>query len=71
MKCPNTTQMLKKAECKYELVTVVSKRAKQIIDGAQPLVDCEGKEVKPVIVAINELADDKYTFHHVQETGQA
>ena len=71
MNCPNTTQMLTKAECKYELVTVVSKRAKQIIDGARPLVDCEGKEVKPVIVAINELYQDKYTYHHPQDCVQA
>ena len=71
MNCPNTTQMLTKAECKYELVSVVSKRAKQLIDGAQPLIDCGGEEVKPVIVAINELYQDNYAFHHTQDGNQA
>ena len=71
MNCPNTTQMLTKAECKYELVTVVSKRAKQIIAGAKPLIDCEGKEVRPGNIAINELYQDKYTFHHAQDGNQA
>lgn len=53
------------------LSAVVSKRAKQLIDGAQPLIDCGGEEVKPVIVAINELYQDKYAFHHTQDGNQA
>lgn len=49
MNCPNTTQMLTKAECKYELVTVVSKRAKQIIDGARPLVTARARRLSPLL----------------------
>ena len=38
---------------RYSIVIATSKRARQIIDGSEPLVDGEGK--KPLSIAIEEL----------------
>ncbi|HHZ02846.1 MAG TPA: DNA-directed RNA polymerase subunit omega [Tissierellia bacterium] len=42
----------------YSLVTIISKRARQIIDGAKPLI--ETKTIKPVAVAIEEFYNKKF-----------
>lgn len=45
-------------DSRYSLVTIISKRARQIIDGSQPLVKTNTK--KPVGVAIEEFYEEKY-----------
>lgn len=50
---PPIKRLLEKADSRYELISIVSKRARQIIDGSEPLVD-EGLK-KPVTIAINEV----------------
>lgn len=43
---------------RYSIVTAAAKRARQIIDGAEPLIDdAEGK--KPLSIAIQELNEGK------------
>ncbi|QSX06865.1 DNA-directed RNA polymerase subunit omega [Sedimentibacter sp. zth1] len=42
---------------KYSLVTIVSKRARQIIEGDNPRVYT--KTIKPVSIAIEEFSEDK------------
>ena len=42
---------------RYSLVLATSKRARQLIDGDEPLVDAEGK--KPLSVAVEELNQSK------------
>ena len=42
---------------RYSIVIATSKRARQIIDGSEPLVDGEGK--KPLSIAIEELNNSK------------
>jgi len=42
---------------RYSIVMATSKRARQLIDGAEPLVDAEGK--KPLSVAVEELNQSK------------
>lgn len=45
-------------QSRYSIVMATSKRARQIISGAQPLVEnAEGK--KPLSVAVDELCDSK------------
>jgi len=39
----------------YELVLLASKRARDIAEGAQPLVEEEGD--KPVVIALREIAE--------------
>lgn len=38
---------------RYSIVMATSKRARQIVDGDEPLVDSEGK--KPLSIAVDEL----------------
>lgn len=42
----------------YSLVTIISKRARQIIDGSNPLIETD--TIKPVAIAIEEFHDEKY-----------
>jgi DNA-directed RNA polymerase subunit omega len=42
----------------YSLVTIISKRARQIIDGSDPLIKTSTK--KPVGIAIEEFYDRQY-----------
>ena len=50
---PSVTDLLSHAECRYTLVVKVSKRARQLVGGAQPYIDT--KETKAVSVAIDEI----------------
>jgi DNA-directed RNA polymerase subunit omega len=45
-------------DSRYSLVTVISKRARQIIDGSEPLIKTNTK--KPVGIAIEEFHEEKY-----------
>jgi DNA-directed RNA polymerase subunit omega len=45
---------LEKVENRFELVTLASKRARQLFKGAKPLIDSDNREV---VVALREIAD--------------
>lgn len=47
---------LKRGYTNYELVLKAAKRARDIAEGAQPLVEEDGD--KPVVIALREIADD-------------
>lgn len=53
MTSPSVAELLEHAECRYILVVKVSKRARQLVGGAQPLIDT--KETKAVSIAIKEV----------------
>ena len=44
-------------QSRYSIVLATSKRARQIISGRDPLIDCESK--KPLSIAIEELYQNK------------
>ncbi len=50
-------ELLSMVNSRYSLVTVISKRARQIIAGEDPLVYT--RTIKPVSVAIEEFYDGK------------
>ena len=50
---PSVIELLSQAECRYTLVVKVAKRARQLVGGAQPLIDT--KETKPVSIAVQEI----------------
>ena len=54
---PKTTDLLKKVDSKFRLVIVTAKRARQIADGSEKLVDVN--EESPVTIAANEIAAGK------------
>ena len=55
---PSVTELLKVVNDRYELVSITSKRARQLIDGKKPLVETKAGE-KPLSIAISELNNAK------------
>jgi DNA-directed RNA polymerase subunit omega len=57
---PSVMDLLKKVDDRYSLVIVTSKRARQIIDGSEPLVETKSK--KPLTIAINEVDEGEVGY---------
>ena len=57
---PELDKILEKVDCRYTLVVEVAKRARQLVQGAQPLTD-EPNE-NPVSQAVEEIYNDKVTY---------
>lgn len=51
-------KLIDMVDSRYSLVTIISKRARQIIDGQEELIVTKTK--KPVCVAIEEFYDGEY-----------
>jgi DNA-directed RNA polymerase subunit omega len=49
---------LQKVENRFELAMLASKRARQLFNGAKPLIESENREV---VVALREIAEGKVT----------
>lgn len=60
MNKPGVTELMAKTGCRYQLVCNVAKRARQLNEGAEPLVKLT--TTKPVTIAIQELYEDKISF---------
>ncbi len=66
---PPIGELLNKADCRYSLVVQVSKRARQLVGGVQPLIDT--KEVKAVSIAVEEVNRGLITYERpVLEDGE-
>lgn len=50
---PTIVELSEKVDCRYTLVVEASKRARQLLAGAQPMID--PKEMKPLKVAVEEI----------------
>ena len=57
---PSITDLLEKVDTRYTLVIETAKRARQIVEGDEPLVECESKN--PVTIAAFEVVEDKVTY---------
>lgn len=65
---PSNKQILKEeGDSKYTMVMVVAKRARQLVEGAEPKVDT--KSNKPVTIALEELLEDKIEFRSPNTDG--
>ena len=60
MSKPSIDDLLKKAESRYMLVSIISKRAREIVDGADILV--KTTSTKAVNIAVEEFYQDKITY---------
>jgi DNA-directed RNA polymerase subunit omega len=60
---PSIMDLLKKVDDRYSLVIVTSKRARQIIDGSEPLVATKSK--KPLTIAINEVNEGEVGYEAI------
>lgn len=57
---PSITDLLEKVDSRYTLVIETAKRAREIVEGDEPLVECESKN--PVTIAAYEVVEDKVTY---------
>ena len=62
---PPIGKLLDKVDCRYTLAVEASKRAREIIDGASPLL--ETAEIKPLAIAIEEINRDLITYEREGE----
>ena len=60
MMYPGVSELKQKADCRYTLVVESAKRARQLVDGAEPLT--EKQEANPVSQAAKEIFEDKITY---------
>ena len=56
----STDELLKDVDSRYTLITMASKRARQLVDGSEALVETENK--KPVTIAVEEITAGEVTF---------
>ena len=61
---PSLDSLVKKVDSKYTLVVLAAKRAREIMDGQQPLV--EAKSNKPVTIALEEVAQGEITYERTK-----
>lgn len=64
---PTILKLLEKADCRYTLVVEVSKRARQLVGGSQPLIDT--KETKAVSISIEEVNRGLIGYERPTEMG--
>lgn len=62
---PPLSEIMKKVDNRYTLVVEVAKRARQLVDGAEPLVDIES--TNPVTTAIYEVLEGKVQYEEAQK----
>lgn len=58
---PTLESLMTKVDSKYTLVTLAAKRARQLTDGDEPLVDVE-PDRKVVSIAMEEIDQGKITY---------
>lgn len=59
---PSFAHVLEKGDSRYTLVMLAAKRARQIVEGSQPLIDTNSK--KAVTIAIEEIIDGKVKYQN-------
>lgn len=57
---PSLGDLMKNVDSKYTLAVTVAKRARQLTDGAQKLVNFNSD--KPVTIAIHEVYEGRITY---------
>ena len=57
---PSINDLLEKVDSRYTLVVETAKRARQIAQGEEALVECDSEN--PVTIAAYEIVEDKVTY---------
>ena len=66
---PTITDLAKYTDCRYSLVVATARRARQIVSGAEPLIDTA--ENKPVSIAVREINRGKVAMVSREEEPNA
>ena len=62
---PSVNELIKKVDSRYTLIVAVSKRAREIVEGGEPLINISSK--KPVTIATYEMDAGKITYTRDEE----
>ena len=62
---PSVLELLNHAESRYTLVVEASKRGREIVNGAMPMIDAEG--MKPLKAAVEEINRGLLTYDNPVE----
>ena len=62
---PSVLELLNHAESRYTLVVEASKRGRELVNGALPMIDAEG--MKPLKTAVEEINRGLLTYDKPQE----
>lgn len=57
---PSFKELGERGDSRYTLVILTAKRARRIVDGAEPLVETSSK--KPVSIALQEVLEGAITY---------
>lgn len=57
---PSFRELGERGDSRYTLVMLTAKRARRLIDGAEPLIKTTSK--KPVSIALQEVVDGEITY---------
>ena len=60
---PSVMDLLNKVDDRYSLVTITSKRARQLIEGRKPLIETRSK--KALTIAIKEVNKGEVSYQDV------
>ena len=63
---PPISELLSKVDCRYTLAVEASKRARELIGGAQPLIT--PKDTKPLVIEIEEINRGLITYTRNDQT---
>ena len=58
---PPLDELMEKVDCRYTLTVETAKRARQIVDGSEMLVENADKNY-PVATAVEEIDEDKVRY---------
>jgi DNA-directed RNA polymerase subunit omega len=61
---PTTSELMKRVDSTYTLCNLVGKRARQLVEGADPLTECNS--TKPVSIAAKEICEGKITYVQIK-----
>lgn len=61
---PSFKELASRGDSRYTLVILASKRAREIVEGGEPLIETDSK--KPVSIAIEEIMADKITYKRLK-----
>jgi len=56
--------LMSRVDNKYTLAVLAAKRARELVNGSEPLVKCTS--LKPVTIALEEIAQGKITFQRTK-----
>ena len=62
---PSVNELIKKVDSRYTLIVAVSKRAREIVEGGEPLIKISSK--KPVTIATYEMDAGKIAYTRDEE----